>query len=55
MGASSLALDGDGDLPPTFDGAIGEVQIYDRTLSPENVRRLYDAGAGKYSVKTGLK
>lgn len=38
-----------------FDGVIGEVQIYNRTMSPEDVNKLYDVGVDKYSLKAGVK
>jgi len=34
-----------------FDGMIGEVEIYNRTLSPEDVCLLYSKGIAKYSLK----
>jgi len=38
-----------------FDGAIGEVQVYDRALSPEDVGTLFNLNVDKYSVKTDAK
>jgi len=42
--AVKLGSKGSTETPTYFDGSIDDVRIYERTLSPGEVRRLYDVG-----------
>jgi len=51
--AVKLGSNGSSETPTYFDGLIDDIRIYDRNLSPGEVRRLYDmsiAGGGVFYV-----
>ena len=53
-GSGSMRIGSRADLIPLMKGAMDEVRVYNRALTPSEVEGLYKSGAAKYTAPTNL-